>query len=235
MKEEVEGAPAAVSQSDEGGADPKILRLFRYAPLLIALPVVVGILILVFGRQADRRNSPPLPVYVALPDVELVAQDGNPFAISGLRGHVFIANFIFTRCASSCPRMSSKLARIQERLSGQGSKIRLVSFSVDPTHDDPAALAIYARGYGARPEVWTFLTGPTESVQKAVVDGFKLPMGKPERDAKASVMEPLSILHSEKFVLVDASGSIRGYYDSDDAGVEKVLADAQSLVERGGA
>jgi len=103
--------------------------------------------------------------------------------------------------------------------------VHLVSFSVDPAHDTPAVLAAYAKQHGADPATWTFLTGDGEAIRSAVVEGLKVaaqPVGKDDDLA--------SIFHGSHFVLVDAEGRIRGYYDSADAdATDRLLADLARL------
>ena len=75
--------------------------------------------------------------------------------------------------------------------------------------DDPSRLAAYAREHRASPRMWTFLTGPVDTVRDAVSRGTDL-------------------------VLVDSQGRIRARYDPEDAGsVERVVRDAALLVNRG--
>jgi protein SCO1/2 len=87
---------------------------------------------------------------------------------------------------------------------------RLVSFSVDPEVDTVERLRSYAERFGADPASWSFLTGPVEDVKKTVSEGFKLSAQKVDAD----------VFHSEKLVLVDARGKIRGYFDADPLGLE---------------
>ena len=82
--------------------------------------------------------------------------------------------------------------------------VRLVSFSVDPTHDTPEVLEDYARRAGAG-DGWLFVTGAREAVAALLRDGFKV--------AWADDGPPASpITHSDRFVLVDRALRIRGYY-----------------------
>jgi protein SCO1 len=84
-----------------------------------------------------------------------------------------------------------------------------VSISVDPGFDGPARLAAYARVHRASPRMWTFLTGPVDTIRDAVYRGTDL-------------------------VLVDSEGRIRARYDPEDAGTEeRVVRDAALLVNRG--
>jgi protein SCO1/2 len=80
-----------------------------------------------------------------------------------------LANFIFTSCTAICPAMSATFAQVQQGLAQDSDKVLMVSFSIDPEQDTPAALAAYAKRFDAGPQ-WVFLTGTLEdsiAVQKA--------------------------------------------------------------------
>src|SRR5262249_17930987 len=92
------------------------------------------------GRVVGSGRRPRgLDDYGALPDFGLVSQTGDSVHLRDLQGTVWIADFIFTHCAASCPMMTAQLARLDKGLAGQ-SGIKLVSFSVDPERDTPARL-----------------------------------------------------------------------------------------------
>ena len=175
------------------------------------------------------RLPPPLPVLAELPRFELVDQDGRRFGSQELEGRVWVASFIFTRCATICPAITARMARIQDRTRELAPAFHLVSFSVDPDYDTPARLAEYARHHRASPRLWSFLTGPEEAVKDAVVKGLKVSMGR------AAGGGPGDIFHGSHLVLVDGRGRVRGYYDSEDQqAVDHVVRDAGLLVNRGG-
>jgi protein SCO1/2 len=95
-----------------------------------------------------------------------------------------------------------------------------VSFSIDPWHDKPAVLAQYGATYHASPARWHLLTGSQATLQRLYRDVFKL--GNVDG----------SLTHSPRFVLVDGSGHIRGYYDTTEEGsIPKIIADARALAE----
>jgi protein SCO1/2 len=149
-----------------------------------------------------------LPVLGTVPPFELTAQDGGRFGSKDLAGRVWLASFMFTRCETDCRDITPQMARIQGRTRNLEPAFHLVSFSVDPGFDDPARLAAYARAHRASPRMWTFLTGPVDTVRNAISDATHL-------------------------VLVDGEGRIRAYYDPEDAGsVERAVRDAALLVNR---
>ncbi len=174
---------------------------------LLGLALAVGLAIV----ERPFRRSRALPVYGHLPQFHLVDERGKPFTTESMLGRVNVVDFIFTRCSSSCPRLTSRMADVQSRLAGGEPGVRLVSFSVDPENDTPPVLAAYAAKAHADPARWTFVTGPLDDIERAVVLGFKISAAKIEKGAS-----DYDVAHGEWFVLVDPSGDIRGYYPTDE-------------------
>lgn len=166
----------------------------------------------------------PAPVK-ALPDFSLTAVtvDGtSPFDLRAMRGRVWIADFIFTRCTGPCPLLSANMAHLQKTLP---KSVGLLSFSVDPDHDSPEVLTLYARKFAADPQRWFFLTGEKAELLRLVREGFLLPVVE---DAAASPGE--RITHSTKYVLIDAEGRVRGWYDGlDEKELVKIAEEAKRL------
>jgi protein SCO1/2 len=156
-----------------------------------------------FACAGCARRESPLPVLGQIPGFELTAESGEPFNRQALDGKVWVADFIFTSCSGPCPRMSSMMRHVQQAVTGM-PEVRLVSFTVDPERDTPAALAAYAARYHAEPARWRFLTGPRESLDRITRDDFKL-----------SNVDG-SLIHSTRFVLLDRQSRIRGYYGTEE-------------------
>jgi protein SCO1/2 len=192
---------------------------------------LLGVVGLTLLRPLLRHEPAPPPVLSHLPPFDLVAGDGETFGTRQLAGHVWVANFVFTRCTSICPALTASMRRLQDRLDGAGvDGVRLVSISVDPAYDTPDRLRDYADRHGADPARWTFLTGDPDEVRKLVVEGFRTPMGPQERDGDVLV----EIAHTGKLVLVDGGGGIRGYYDSDETGIDEVFHRSRHVLREGG-
>ncbi len=174
--------------------------------------------------------SPP-PVISTLPAFELTDQTGRGFGSRDLEGRVWVASFIFTRCVTVCPNITAKMARIQSRMRNLAPAFHLVSFSADPEFDTPARLDEYAKSYRASPRLWSFLTGPPAAVRELAVQGLKMSFGRERSDDR----DFEGIFHDTHILLVDGSGRVRRYYDSEKAGVvDDVVRDAALLVARGG-
>jgi protein SCO1/2 len=169
-------------------------------------------LALLFLAACSRPQ--PLPVMGEVPHFELTAETGQPFDSKSLDGRVWVANFIFTNCDGPCPLMSRHMRNLQTQAPG----IKLVSFTVDPARDTPEALSAYARRLKPDSSRWSFLTGDQACLHDLALKTFKL----------NSVDGSMN--HSTRFVLVDGSRRIRGYYiTSDDGFMTKLLHDIRQL------
>jgi len=180
------------------------------AGLIIA--AVIGIVLLL----ASCKPKIGLPEYGVVSPFALTAQTGQPFdGAKELRGRIWVADFIYTTCPGPCPRMTSQLRRVQQAVD---QSVKLVSFTVDPSHDTPEVLAAYANLHHASPENWYFLTGPVPTLQLLDKDVFKL----------GDIDSTLE--HSTRFVLIDRSMQIRGYYDSSEPdAVSRLIDDIHAL------
>jgi len=167
----------------------------------VTAPALSPTVALVHSDPADSPDA-ALPILYSAPSFTLTDQDGKPATDAQLLGHPWIADFIFTTCATLCPTMSAHMSELQTELPAD---VKFVSFSVDPAHDTPPVLKDYAEKYHAQANRWIFLTGDLQT-QERVIRAMKLDF------IPAAGDNPIQ--HDEHFVLIDAQGKIRGFYDS---------------------
>ena len=176
--------------------------------LLLVAVLGGGILWTLALRQSGRSLAPAhasLPDLGEVPDFALTAEDGRPFRRAGLKGRIWVAGFIFTRCPTFCPRITARMATLQE-------EVDLVSFTVDPGNDVPEVLRRYAEGHGVRADRWRFLTGERGALYRLIGDGFHLSVAPNPHPETAGDL----ITHSDRLVLVDPGFRMRGTYSSGD-------------------
>jgi protein SCO1/2 len=174
-----------------------------------------------------------LPTYYKVPEFSLTNDFNKSFGTKDLIGRYYIANFMFTSCPSSCPALMEKMDLVQKRIRGLGTKAAIVTFTVDPTHDTADVLFKFARKRHSNPFIWSYLTGTEADLKKIVIDGFKVPMGNKEAVSKKledKTITLFDIAHTEKVVLVDDKGMIRGYYGTDKIEMDKLMTDLGLLV-----
>jgi cytochrome oxidase Cu insertion factor (SCO1/SenC/PrrC family) len=188
-----------------------------------------GIAVPAAEKNTSAQASIPIPprVLFPAPDFALTDQTGAEFGSDSLRGRVWIANFMFTRCTATCPAQAAKLVEIDARSRHwpDRDRLRLVSLTVDPEYDSVSRLADYAEALKADPAQWKFLTGPRSELFRISKEGFKLPV------AEASETAGTPITHSSRFALVDAESRIRGFYDAlDPAEFSSLLGDLRLVL-----
>ncbi len=188
-----------------------LLTLFVFTP-------IVTISVLTAAGTFEMRT---LRILGEAPKFDLIERTGTNYGSQDLAGKVWIASFIFTKCAGQCPLLCQKLERIQSRFRFK-EHFRMVSFSVDPEHDTPGVLREYADRFHADPYKWLFLTGDKKQIRQITREGFKLAV----EDA------PQEIIHSFKLALVDRWGRVRGYYDGlEEDSIKQLMRDTKQLLK----
>jgi protein SCO1 len=183
------------------------------------IAAVAGMVFMVAMQLSTRDRSDAAVDSVAwAPDFSLTDQLGRTVTTSDLHGHPWIADFIFTECASACPIMSHRLSELQSKIP---ASVKFVSFSVDPERDTPPVLLAYAKQYNADNDRWVFLTGQKDQVYAAITS-MKVAVIPATKD------NPIE--HDVHYLLIDSSGRLYGAYDSRYPGlVDKLIADATTL------
>lgn len=150
--------------------------------------------------------------------------NNKEFSKSDLKGKVWLADFVFTNCTTVCLPMTSNLADFQGMLNDNGiSNVEIVSFSVDPELDTPAALKEYSERFNADLSSWHFLTGYTQKeVEEFAKKNFKTIVQKPANTDQ--------VIHGTKFYLVNKDGEIvKDYSGVSDVPFEEMMNDIKIL------
>ncbi len=179
---------------------------------------VVGARLMLAGKQSPDGTG--MEVLFDAPAFALTAEDGKSFASNTLAGKPFISAFIFTHCASTCPIVSARMSVLQKKIDPE---VKFISFSVDPTRDNPVVLANYAAKYEADTARWRFLTGTQPEID-AISTAFRVKVNNNAGE----------ILHSDQLFLVDGKGRVRGIYSTqDNEAMQRLVNDAAILLKGG--
>ena len=186
-------------------------RTFLAFFLVILLPLSFFIFFEIKKHRTGVQIE-PLPVLSVTPspDFSFSTHTGGILTRDSLHNKIVVADFIFTRCRGICPLMTNRMKRVQRWLKKNKniqSQILLISHTVDPQNDSIEVLKEYAEKYDADKDLWLFVTGQKNELQNLMIDFYKLPLLATPEDT----LSPIT--HSERFVLLDKSGFIRGYYD----------------------
>lgn len=121
------------------------------------------------GLQATPAAPVLVPIGAAIPDFELIDQNGAPIALSALKGKVVAVTFIYSRCPlpDYCPLMVENFRAVRDRFAARMDRdLVLLTISFDPQYDTPAVLARYAAARRAGGTGWHFLTGDAKNVER---------------------------------------------------------------------
>ena len=179
-----------------------------------------------------RWNQPEMDtVFHTIPNWKLTDENGQEFVGESLKGKIYVADFFFTRCGSICPKMSTEFTRVQDTFSKE-DEVQLASFSVDPTHDTPEVMKEYAKKYDAKAGKWHFLTGTKTQIYPLAVKGYFIPVADASEYDKAVKTPDETFIHSEKLILIDKEGHIRGFYDgTDKKDVDRLILEIRVLLK----
>ncbi len=218
---------ARVGQGERGGrreAARARLRARAAALVLLSLASACAETAAGSGGSAGPKTAaaPEDPVdFGTLGSFSLIDQDGRTLTQADFAGRPWVAACIFTLCTGPCPSITRQMAYVVGELDGVDA--RFLSLSVDPARDKPFMLKRYAESFGADLERWSFATGEEVAIDALVRQGFRLPLARlPEPDPATGT----ELTHDQRFVVVDGTGRIRGWYDSQDP------EEVQRLIER---
>jgi protein SCO1/2 len=194
------------------------------------------------GCVAAEAESPALPYYAEraftpvwtkvphsatrhlVSDTPFLDQTGSAFAPASLHGRVHVVSFIFTRCAAICPPLVSSLKKVQ--VATAGSDVMLVSYSVDPTRDSVDVLRTFGAARGVDSAHWKLLTGTLNGVHQVARDLYFAD----DDGMRKSLANPDVFLHTEKLLLIDRDGHIRGIYNGTQPfEIQKLIEDLRIL------
>jgi len=156
----------------------------------------------------------------------MTTQDGKLVSDGDYREKIRIVGFFFTSCAGICATTTVNMVTVQKAFE-ENDLVRLVSFSVMPEVDTVSVLKDYATTYKIRSRKWDLLTGDRHSIyQLARLSYFA------EAELAGSD-DSDGIIHSEKLLLVDGKGRIRGVYNGTLAfDMRRLIEDVQILEKR---
>ncbi|MCB9033053.1 MAG: SCO family protein [Chitinophagales bacterium] len=169
-----------------------------------------------FRKKADT-------LYHHIPYFKLLDQNGDTITRSIMTNKVTVVDFFFTTCPSICIDMTSNFVKLQEKYL-KDNDVLLLSYTVDPETDTVGKLKYYAAEKGVNSRMWHLLTGNKKEIYDIARFGYFV-------TAQKAYEGEHDFIHTEKFILIDKEGRIRGYYDgTSDEALEKLEKDIQKLL-----
>jgi len=152
-----------------------------------------------FGSKPLAANGDT--IYKTIPDFSFLNQNGDEITHKNYEGKIFVASFICTQCADTCPKIAAQFFRMQKKVN-YIKGLSVVSFSVNPEQDSVPALRKYARMVHANPDYWNFLSSNRNDLLNIAKAGFEI------KNLQDSILP-----HQDQIYLIDKSRHIRGIYE----------------------
>lgn len=175
----------------------------------------------IFGERELDLNGDTL--YHVIPSFSFTNQFGKQVSETDYEGKVYVADFFFTTCPGTCPVMSNSLFRVQEAFKSSKEPVHMLSHTVDPETDQPKVLLEYGTEKGADFTKWNFVTGSKRLLYEQAAKYLVV--------AQEDVTSELHFIHSDKLVLIDRSGRIRGMYSGvNEKEVDQLIEDLKIVL-----
>ena len=163
--------------------------------------------------------------YHTISDFSLTNQEGQTITQDTYKGKMYVADFFFTTCQTICPVMTSNMLVLQDKLQDI-PEVLLLSHTVMPEIDTASQLKKYATQKNINPAKWNLVTGSKQEIYNLARKQYLV--------AKENPDDPLGLVHTENFVLIDAQKRIRGFYDGTQAQeMQRILQDIDVLQNQG--
>ena len=189
---------------------------------LRSLAIIAAIAPSLFAAGGCQRG--PTAARNCLTDTRLVDQNGNKVVLSSLKGKPLVVDFIYTSCRGECLMETTKFTNIASLLGPDlGSKVTIVSITVDPEHDSPRQLLDYARQQGAEKKGWYFLTGVPADIDKALA-GFQV---------ARQVMPDGTVGHLVDMMLIGPDGRLVREYNGEIVKAQDIVDDVRKTLNKG--
>ena len=180
--------------------------------LAALVAIVLGLTVhKVLGSKGDGLDKAALldagiillPQSRELPDLTLTNIEGQPQALSSLKGKWTLVFFGYTFCPDICPTTLAQLRQLNSQLPAETrSQLQILLVSLDPHRDTPEKLKQYL---GFFDPAYLGLTGPLADIQ-TLANAVSIPF-IPGDTSK----ENYTVDHSGNLVLLGPDGRQRGF------------------------
>lgn len=211
--------------------------------IVLGIPAFVFIFLKVFGEnkfdlphyfpELDASGEVKVvngdTTFITVPNFTLTDQSDEKVEFN--KDKITVVSFFFSRCGTICPITNKNLLRVAETFKSNYS-IDILTLTVDPVYDTPEILKKYANELGSSYKNWRFLTGDKKYIYDLAIKGLKLPVSDASDYDKNIVDIDQTFIHSDKLLLIDTKGNIRGIYEgTNKSDIERLVVEIKVLLK----
>lgn len=205
------------------------MRQRKTAIFLLAFFIALAAVFITYFYNVTKKPK-QLPVVGyghKVSDFSFTNQEGKTVTLNDVKGKIYVVEYFFTTCKGICPKMNENMTKVYQAFRGNDD-IKILSHTVDPKKDTVGALKAYSLRFDADPTQWMFLTGD----KKELYDMARYSYFVTAADDTATKDIESDFIHTDRFVLVDRIGQVRGQYEGTDIGsVNQLIGDIKELLK----
>lgn len=208
------------------------MKMSKTGIFLIGFFLVLSIAFVTYSLKFTKEDK-RLPIINAntghhVQPFKFVNQEGDTITNEDVKGKIYVVEYFFTTCKGICPRMNENMSKVYEAFRGNES-VKILSHSVDPKKDTVGAMKAYSLRFDADPKQWMFLTGDKQELYDVARYSYLISAV----DDTSNVDIESDFIHTDRFVLVDKDGYLRGkfYVGTDINEVQQLIGDIKSLLK----
>lgn len=207
------------------------MKMNKTAIFLIAFFIVLGIGFVWYAGNEYNNQPKRLPIIGAnsghhVQPFSFTDQEGRTITNEDVDGKIRVVEYFFTTCKGICPRMNENMSRVYQAYRGN-KDVMILSHTVDPKKDTVGAMKAYSLRFEANPDQWLFLTGDKQELYDAARYSYLVTAAD-----SSKVDIDADFIHTDRFILVDWDGYIRGQYEgTDSTEINKLIEDIGQLLD----
>lgn len=142
---------------------PMVARRLNLGPICLC---GLGLALAWYAAGPPQSTAAPEVASIANPVLQTHEGKRVRFYDDLVKGKAVVINFMYSQCNGICPGITENLVKLQQAFGDRlGRDVFILSVSIDPKRDTPAALKEYAESLGAKPG-WLFLTGELDDITR---------------------------------------------------------------------
>ena len=197
---------------------------------LVSFFILLSAVFMTYYYGISREQPKKLPVLGEgdhkVRQFSFINQDGKTVTNKDVEGKTYVVEYFFTTCKGICPKMNENMSKVYQAFRGD-KRVMILSHTVDPKKDTVAAMKEYSLRFDADPSQWMFLTGD----KKELYDMARYSYLVTAADDTGTTDIQSDFIHTDRFVLVDRTGHIRGLYEGTNIGsVNQLIGDIKALL-----
>jgi protein SCO1/2 len=161
---------------------------------------------------------------------ELVDQDGEAYSFpSDAQGRPTVVAAVYTSCPDVCLMTMANLRRVKTLLGPDSSRVGFATVTFDPERDTPERLSTFADTWRLGGD-WRMLTGEQAEVDR-LMERLRIRTQFETPDTLSDGTLHYLVSHSDKALLLDATGQVVETYGGSSLLPEMVADDARALLD----